>query len=63
MKITEWFDPCVITHVRAYNHLQKSGSWPNGFIPEDITFPQGWQTIIAFKMANEWVKLILDHEG
>lgn len=60
MKITEWFDPCVIDHVKAYRHLQNRGCWPQDFIPEGMTFPEGWHIIIAFKLANEWVKLILN---
>lgn len=60
MKISEWFDPCVMAHVRAYKHLSDKGEWPKGFVPEGLEFPPGWQIIIQAKLAREWVSLILD---
>ena len=57
----EWFDPNNINHIKAYSHLQKTGFWPTGFTPENIYIENGWQTILAFKIANMWIKYKLFH--
>jgi hypothetical protein len=61
----EWFDPHNKDHIRAYAHLQKTGTWPEGFKPERIYMETGWQGILAFKLANTWIeyKLSIQKEG
>jgi hypothetical protein len=59
VKITDWFNPLCLEHIKAYQHLRDKGSWPSGFLPKEVDFPIGWQTIIAFKLANEWVASVL----
>ncbi len=62
MKITEYFDPCVIEHLRAFKHLQNNGFWPTDFLPDGIEFPELWQITLQSKMAGEWINLILGFE-
>lgn len=59
MKITEFFDPYNMEHIKAYKRLITHGSWQEGFLPEDIEYSTGWQAILAFKMANVWVEQVL----
>jgi len=55
MKFLEFFNPLDIDHLRAYQHLQKKGTWPANFIPVDIEFDQFWQVMIQAKMSDLWV--------
>ena len=55
MDITDFFDIQKATHLRAWDHLRSTGSWPDGFIPEGTTFPTLWQTVIIAKMADAYV--------
>jgi len=52
----EWFDPHNIEHIKAYVCLQETGTWPRGFTPENIYIEFNWQPILAFKLANEWIR-------
>jgi len=68
MKINEWFDVKNIEHVKAYHRLQNRGIWPNGFMPNDIVFDQGWQIVLMHKFANAYIEeklefLILYRDG
>ena len=36
MKIEEWFDTNNLEHMRAFKHLNKTGTWPIDFLPDDI---------------------------
>jgi hypothetical protein len=36
MTIAEFFDPCNIIHLQAYDHLLRTGSWPEGFFPPNV---------------------------
>jgi hypothetical protein len=56
MKFLDFFDPLDINHLRAYQHLQKNGTWPDTFIDWDnIEFEPNWQFSIHSKMADLWV--------
>lgn len=57
---SEWFDPNNINHVIAYSQLQRTGMWPERFLPEKIYIEPNWQTILAYKMANAWIDYKLD---
>ncbi len=58
--IVEWFDPHSIEHISAYRSLGETGHWPEGFIPADVTMPPHWQTLLAFKLAEEWVSEMME---
>ena len=56
MIFLDFFDPLDIDHLRAYQHLQRKGSWPEGFIDWDnIDFEPNWQLHLQSKMADLWV--------
>lgn len=56
---SDWFDPYNLKHLRAYNHLQKHGAWPEGFKPKDIKMDVYWHSKIINKMAEAWIKINL----
>ncbi len=58
--IVEWFDPTNLSHLRAYDKLQRTGTWPVGFLPENILFPMAWLSSIAFKITELYVSDILE---
>jgi hypothetical protein len=55
MKFLEFFDPLDINHLKAYQHLQKTGTWPEGFIPKNIEMDVNWYLLMQYKMADLWV--------
>lgn len=55
MNFTDFFDPLDINHLTAYQHLQKKGMWPEGFIPDNVQFESNWQLLLQSKMADLWV--------
>lgn len=58
----EWFDPHDINHIKAYNHLQRTGAWPKGFKPDNIYLEAGWQHVLAFDLANHWIQYKLTRD-
>ena len=62
MDIIEFFDPQVTKHLRAYKYLEEHGSWPRGFIDEDITFSPIWQVVILSKIADAHIENLLQEE-
>jgi len=57
MNIVDWFDINNFQHLRAWKYLEKTGSWPKGFIPEGMQFPIAWQVLITGKLANAYLQL------
>jgi hypothetical protein len=57
--ILDYFDIYNADHLKAYQHLEKTGSWPEGFLPENIKFPPFWQINLSIKMALAWIKSIV----
>jgi hypothetical protein len=55
MTIYEFFDPYNMDHIEAYQHLGKTGHWPEGFLPENIEIAPLWQIRILEKLANAWI--------
>jgi hypothetical protein len=55
MNIKDFFNPYNVDHLKAYIHLNETGFWPKGFIPEGMEFDSFWQILIAIKMANAWL--------
>jgi len=58
LTIIDFFNPYCLDHIKAYVHLQTHGSWPEGFIPEDMKFPSFWHAAIASKMADAWIEQV-----
>ena len=56
MTILDWFDVNNIEHLKAYKHLQDTGTWPKGFIPEDNEFVALQTTILANRLAGRYVE-------
>lgn len=55
VKFGDWFDVNNIEHLKAYAHVNKHASWPEGFIPDHVEMESLWAFIIAAKMANQFV--------
>ena len=55
MTIEDFFDPYNEEHLKAYRHLQMKGTWPEGFIPEDISFSPSWLAKLTSKMTDCWI--------
>lgn len=53
--LTNWFNPYNRQHLRAYHHLRETGTWPDGFPPDDVEIPLMWHYGLANKMADLWV--------
>ena len=51
MLITEFFDITNLDHLKAYQHLSDTGSWPEGFVPKGTEFQPGWHIILVGNMA------------
>jgi hypothetical protein len=60
MTLYEWFDPSDKEHLRAFQVLNETGTWPKGFVPEDIDRGSPWR--IAFKIADYYVSKVLEDE-
>jgi hypothetical protein len=50
MDICDWFDPKDKVHQKAFEHLNSVGTWPEHFIPDDITFSPSWHHQITYVM-------------
>lgn len=61
MDVVEFFNPHDHDHLRAWSHLNRTGTWPENFIPEDITFSPVWRFDLTLKMAECWVSHALTH--
>lgn len=55
MKITTFFDVSDFNHVRAFENLLIKGAWPNGFIPDGVSFQDGWMTLITSMLADAYI--------
>jgi len=56
MTILDWFDMDNIEHLKAYKHLQDTGTWPKGFIPEDNEFVLLQTITLANRLADRYVE-------
>ncbi len=59
MTIVEFFNVRDIDHLKAWRHLEETGVWPVGFIPENAKFPPTWNAMINAKMARAYVEDML----
>jgi len=55
MDISEFFDVYNYDHLTAYKTREKTGCWPEDFIPLNITFSPCWDIHLQAKMANAWL--------
>ena len=55
IKIADWFDPHEREHLEAWSHLQNTGLWPKGFVPDSVEIGPLWIIEIATKIADCWV--------
>lgn len=63
MNITDFFDPNDPEHVKAYETLEKTGSWPEGFVPVEVEFSPVWQIEILNMLAKCWVKHVMNDQS
>ena len=56
MSILDFFDVHNVDHLKAWRELSRSGVWPEGFIPEDTTFPHMWMFLLMSRMSDAWVE-------
>jgi len=63
MNFKDFFDENKVEHVNAYIHLTKKGSWPEGFIPEDIVYDVAWQLDLVGRFANLYIKEFKNKRG
>jgi len=56
MTLKEFFNPYSVEHLKAYRHLEKTGMWPVGFVPEDVDIEPHWQVALTDKMAHAWIE-------
>jgi hypothetical protein len=57
--ISQWFNPRNINHIRAYDHLMKSGTWPENFLPEGVLFDPHWRYLIDASITTVYVDNML----
>jgi len=55
MDFNDWFDVSNISHVRAFEQMQIHGKWPEGSLPEDIRFRDGWMGIALTQLADAYI--------
>ena len=56
MTMYEFFDPYDPNHIAAYRQLERNGSWPAGFLPDNLEMGSLWHVEIVGKMAQAWLK-------
>ena len=55
----EWFDINKKEHLEAYEYLNNTGSWPKGFIPDNVEMSISWNPVLHYRMAFAYVELKL----
>jgi len=53
---TEWFKPCNTEHLNGFLEFENTGSFPKGFLPENILFDENWHKIAISDMAEQWMR-------
>lgn len=61
--IIEFFNPHDVEHLKAYQYMEKKGTFPKKFYSKlkdefgrELTFEGCWQVGVAGKMAAAWLK-------
>lgn len=60
MKIEDWFDTNNLEHLRAFEHLNKTGAWPVGFLPEDIEIDSLSSMRILQRLGMEYLNFKIE---
>jgi len=55
--IKNWFDPYSDEHLDAFKEVNRTGMWPEGFVPNDMHFSSFWRLELLEILAKAW----LDH--
>lgn len=54
--IVDWFDPNDPEHIRLWRHMEQTGRWPEGAVPDHVTISHGqWAMAIIAKQAACWM--------
>jgi hypothetical protein len=56
--IIDFFDPWNIDHLVAWRQME-SCKWPEGFLPKNIKFSEGWTMRIRTKLADCWIDYMI----
>ena len=59
LEIAEWFDIEDSKHLTAYKKLMETGSWPKGFIPDNVVLNSIWQVSLMSMMTKAYINLKL----
>lgn len=63
MKISEWFNPRDIKHLKGYTHLRETGLWPEVIQQElkslNLESDFVWEYNVRKKIADCWMKKII----
>lgn len=60
LDLIDFFNPYDAQHLKAYRYLEDHGTWPPGFIPSNVETHAHWHVFIGAKMAQAWMKHVLD---
>jgi len=64
MNLSDYFDPYNRDHLSAWRHLCEHHMWTHEFWAEveanSLTIDNGWQFVIVDKIAEAWVKHMLE---
>ncbi len=58
-KFIDWVDVKNPEFLKACNHLDVQGCWPEGFLPEDMELPITWHSYLTTILADAYLKLML----
>jgi len=56
MNILDYFDPSNIAHLKAYRHLERTGMWPEDFLPEGTEMLSLWRFLLSDKIVDAYLK-------
>lgn len=51
----DFFDAYSPHHRDAYRTLENTGSWPEGFIPDNVELGPTWHVMALSKLAQAWL--------
>lgn len=52
----DFFDVNDVDHIKAFIHIQNTGMWPEGFIPDNCVFSNVWHVQLYAKLADAYVE-------
>lgn len=61
MKFEDFFDPSNIEHIKAYAHVEKTGAWPEGFIPIGVITSYIDVITAQSKLAHAYIEQSLNN--